>query len=294
MTTATERVFILGGTGNIGVKVVNDLIANNVPVTLYARDPSKAKSTFTAKTDLIQIVQGDYKDLSPLKEGVKGHTRLFLLVADFSRFSETKREVAEYAYAAGVKQIVDISSFTVDHGWRRSFLGQHHYLGEKAVLDIPNRGKFVALRPGVFMSNFLWMSNVATQGFIYDDIPADQPQSWISPNDIGAVAATILQDDVDKHGDAVYGLHSDVVTPNEQAAIFSRILGREISYKQVTPVERYRLMVEHHVPSPIALDMVDNLVGSDKQRVSPCIEILTGKKPETLEHYLTENKHLIK
>ncbi|KAI8339813.1 hypothetical protein BD560DRAFT_450776 [Blakeslea trispora] len=294
MSNSTERVFIIGGTGNIGVKTVNDLVANNVPVTLYARNPEKVKTTFTTNNNLIQVVKGDYSDLSPLKEGVKGHTRLFLLVSDFSRFAEIKREIAEYAYAAGVKQIVDISSFTVDHGWRRSYLGQEHYLGEKSVLDIPNRGKFVALRPGVFMSNLFWQSNVNTEGYICDDIPADQPQSWISPNDIGAVAAVILQGDANKYGDAVYGLHSDVVTPAERAAIFSKILGREIPYKQVTPIERYHKMVEHHTPPPIALDMVDNLVGSDMQRVTPCIEILTGKKPETLEHYLTTNKHLIK
>jgi hypothetical protein len=79
MANYTERVFIVGGTGNIDVKTVNDLLAKKVAVTLYARSPSKIASLFPTDANL-NTVQGDFNDLSALKEGIKGHTRLFLLV----------------------------------------------------------------------------------------------------------------------------------------------------------------------------------------------------------------------
>jgi len=286
---SSERVFIIGGTGNIGAKVVNDLLDNKIPVPLYARSPEKVASLFSS--DLVNVVQGDYSDLSPLKEGIKGHTRLFLLVGDFRDFVSTKKTIATYAYEAGVQQIVDISSFSVNMGWRTSVIGSHHYYGEKAIYDIPNRGYLVALRPGRFMSNHFGMTRpIADQG-VYDSCDPNLPQGWISPNDIGAVAAVVLREDVNKHMDAVYNLTGDVVTSAERAAIFSRITGQDIKYIQISPVQKYHKTMESgHFPHLFGIDFADNLDSNDDSKVTPSIEILLGRKPETLEEYLTANK----
>ncbi|KAI9486946.1 MAG: hypothetical protein EXX96DRAFT_472886 [Benjaminiella poitrasii] len=292
-----ERIFILGGTGGIGKKVVNDLLDKNIAVTLYARSSEKVNSLFTYHNnskELISVVQGDYNDLSPVKEGIKGHTRLFLLVADFSSFVKTKKTIAEYAYAAGVKQIVDISSFTVNMGWRESFIGSNHYHAEKAIFDIPNRGYFVALRPGRFMSNIFNMGRPISDGVIFDTADPNKPQGWISPNDIGAVAAVVLSEDIEKHGDIVYGLTGELVTSQECAKIISRISGRDIPYVQVSAIEKYKKIMESgYVSHVLAVDFVDNLGKGDPTSISFCIEILLGRKPETLEEYLQANKALL-
>ncbi|KAG1294060.1 hypothetical protein G6F66_005550 [Rhizopus arrhizus] len=144
--TNNERVFIVGGTGNVGSRVVRNLIAKNIPVTLYARSPEKVNALFSGN-ELVKTLQGDYDDLSPLKEGLKGHIRLFLLINDYTKFSQLKETIATYAYEAGVKQIVDISSLSVSFPWRSNMNGNMHRLGEEAILNIPNRGYVVALRP---------------------------------------------------------------------------------------------------------------------------------------------------
>jgi uncharacterized protein YbjT (DUF2867 family) len=292
---SSERVFVIGGTGNIGAKCVNDLLAKNVAVTLYARNPEKASAMFSQhNSDLVQIIKGDFVDLSPIQEGIKGHTRLFLLVGDFSSFVKTKHTIAKYAYEAGVKQIVDISSFTVNMGWRTSVIGSNHYLGEKAIFDIPNRGHFVALRPGRFMSNMFNMTRPLADGAVYDQADADHPHGWISPNDIGAVAAVVLSEDFEKHCDAVYNLTGDVSTSAQRVQALSRILGREVAYRQVSPAQKYaKIMESGHFPHLFALDLCDNLELEDNAKVTPCIEILLGRKPETMEEYLAANKSSI-
>ncbi|GAN09107.1 nucleoside-diphosphate sugar epimerase [Mucor ambiguus] len=289
---SAEKVFIIGSTGKIGQKAVNDLLDNKIPVTLYARSSEKVASLFSS--DLVSVIQGDYTDLSPVKEGIKGHTRLLLLVADFSDFVNVKKTVATYAYEAGVKQVVDISSFSVNMGWRSSVIGSHHYYGEKAVFDIPNRGYFVALRPGRFMSNHFGMARPIADKGLYDSCEPNRVQGWISPNDIGAVAAVILRENVEKHADAVYNLTGDMVTSAERAAIFSRITGQDIKYIQVSAVQKYnKIMESGHFPHLFAIDLVDNLDSNDDSRVTPSIEILLGRKPETLEEYLSANKDKI-
>ncbi|KAI8967061.1 hypothetical protein BDF20DRAFT_830116 [Mycotypha africana] len=292
---STERVFFVGGTGNIGAKAVNDLLENKVAVTLYARNPEKVDTLFKnyADSDLLKVVQGDYDDLTPLKDGIRGHTRLFLLIADFRNFPKTKETIAKYAYEAGVKQIVDISSFTVNMGWRQGMIGSNHYYGEKLIYDIPHRGYFVALRPGRFMSNLFNMIRPLTEGAYYSISPPDAPEGWVSPNDIGAVAAVILREDIHKHGDGVYMLTSDVMTANQVAETLSSLCGRDIPYKQITPVELYKKITSHGAPHLLAMDLVDGLATESLANVNACIEILTGRKPETLKEYLSNNKALL-
>ncbi|CEG65258.1 hypothetical protein RMATCC62417_02074 [Rhizopus microsporus] len=200
MVASSERVFIVGGTGNIGVKVVKDLVAKNIPVTLYARQPEKVNALL-GNNSLISVVQGDYNDLAPIKEGLKGHTRLFLLIADLQNMVHLKKTIAAWAYEAA----------------------------EQAIYNLPNRGAFVALRPGRFMSNVLTFERIHEDAII-DKSDPDAREGWVSTNDIGAVAAVVLSEDVEKHGDSVYELISDVVTPAQRAEIFSRVLGRPINY----------------------------------------------------------------
>ena len=68
-----------------------------------------------------------------------------------------KRAIATEAYAAGIKQVVDISSLAVTLPWRSSFLGNTHRLTEEAILAIPHRKNYMALRPTMFMTNHLWI-----------------------------------------------------------------------------------------------------------------------------------------
>lgn len=284
-----ERVFIVGGTGNIGKRVVQDLIDNQIPVTLYTRTPSKVQSHA-----LIQTVQGDFSDLSALKQGIQGHTRLFLLVSDMSRFVNTKTEIAQLAYDAGIQQIVDVSSFGVNIGWRTSAIGVVHYLAEQAIFELKNRKFFVALRAGRFMSNHLTMAAPKRDGALFDTYQPDEQQGWISTEDIGAVAAVVLREPVEKHGNAVYNLTGEVLTSKERAAVISRVVGKEIPYVTVPVLAKYdKLMESGHVPHVLAVDLCDNMQLVPNDIVNPAIEILLRRKPQTLEEYLTANKDKI-
>ncbi|GAN04753.1 nucleoside-diphosphate sugar epimerase [Mucor ambiguus] len=292
--TSTERIFIIGPTGSIGSKTVQDLLANQVPVTLYARNPSKVTAMFPqANSELLKVVQGDFEDLSPIKEAVKGHTRLYLIASDLSTYAQVKKTIATYAYAAGVKQIVDISSSYIDHGWRTTAIGQMSYIAESGVFNIPDRGYLVTLRPTRFMGNMLGqMSRYVNQG-IFNNVPKDFAQGWASNNDIGALAAVILQEDIHKHQDAVYNMTSDVCTPAQFTAILSKIVGKDLPYHQITDVQMYNALMQAKIfPHPVAIEFIDYR-DEKSTHVTPCIEIMLGRKPETLEEFLNANKDKI-
>jgi uncharacterized protein YbjT (DUF2867 family) len=288
----TERVFFVGGTGNIGAKAVQGLLEKNIAVTLYARNASKVESLFPAGA--VNVVQGDYSDLSALKEGIQGHTRLFLLIADLSNLAGLKREIANIAYEAGVKQVLDISSESVNWAWRKSYIGALHYEAERAMYDIPNRGKFVVLRPTRFMSNLFTFDRPTANGLFFDTADANQKQGWISTNDIGAAAAVVLSDDINDHGDSVYSMVGDALSPGQRAEILSRVAGREYTFKKIAAVQKFNKLTELNMfPRYIASDLCSGLDDHEDAHVSNIIPILLGREPETFEEFVTANKNAI-
>ncbi|ORY94221.1 hypothetical protein BCR43DRAFT_496070 [Syncephalastrum racemosum] len=284
----SERVYIVGGTGDIGSLAAKDLIKHNVPVTVLARDPEKAQKLFPGAGDLLRVVKGDYDDLETFEKTVQGHSRMFLLVKDMFNMPKIKQALAERAYAAGVKQIVDISSRFATFPYRSSFIGHMHRQSEEAMLAIPNRGRLVCLRPSKFMTNHFWFAKPMIQNanVLADILDLDAYDEYISTWDIAELASIVLRDDIEKHQDLCYELIGDSVTTRERAAVFSKVLGREIAPKQVAPEEQYKQAAQH-MPHCMAIDLIHVRCNRPK---SPALSVVLGRQPESFEDWVTRNK----
>ncbi|KAI8144880.1 hypothetical protein BJV82DRAFT_606576 [Fennellomyces sp. T-0311] len=203
-----------------------------------------------------------------------------------------KVDIARRAYAAGVKQIVDMSSISVNFPWRSTLNSVVSRTTEETILAIPNRGTYIALRPFFFMSNHLQpglFNSTRDSNTIVDIYEPDQVQEWISTNDMGVITANIFQDPVEKHGDAVYELIGDVVSLKDRAALLSKILGRTFVYKKVTPQEQYSYLTQTQgLPHSVAYAFLHQPVTTGKP--SPGLSVLLGRSPETLEQWIEANK----
>lgn len=153
-----EKIFVVGGTGNVGSRVIKDLLQKESnSVTAYVRSIDKAQQLFGNPSNLT-LVQGDYADLTLFEKSIAGHPRLFLVVHDPDIHDIPKHAAAlsERAYRAGVQQIVTVSSVLAAAPYRSSFIGDASYKAETAIASIPNRGTIVTLRPSSLMTNHLW------------------------------------------------------------------------------------------------------------------------------------------
>ncbi|KAI8086788.1 uncharacterized protein BX664DRAFT_299681 [Halteromyces radiatus] len=291
-----EHIFVIGGTGNIGTKAVKDLLSNGIKVTLYARNPTKALCLFPDYDALLTIVQGDYSDLMPFYDAIKKgrYTRLLLLVQiDSGNMNAPllKKQLATAAYEAGVSQVVDISSYAAGDRWRYNFAAEDHWASEKTLMEIPNRSSLVCLRPGRLASNIVDFDIHAIKhlNMYPGSAEPDETMGWISPNDVGTVAGRMLMDDVAKHGDAVYEMIGEVLTPRKTAAVISTVVGREIPYVHMDPIARYTMLTDKAgLPHRIAYALTD--LNENGIQVTRALPILLGRKPETLEEYLMAYK----
>ncbi|KAI8149934.1 hypothetical protein BJV82DRAFT_585256 [Fennellomyces sp. T-0311] len=295
MTTTTERIYVIGGTGNVGTATVKELLKNKVLVTVYTRSPEKAKTVFGDDSNLT-VVQGELADLKPFEDTIAGHTRLFLLLSpdNVFNFPKYKVAIAEKAYAAGVKQIVHNSSISTIFPWRSSVIGEANRRSEEGIVNIPNRGAYVAIRAARFFINHLTVefNSIKFANAIVDTIDPDIEQAWTSTNDVGLVAANILQEPVEKHGDAVYELIGDVVNSADRAEILTKALGRKISYIKTTPEEKYKTLIEKAgLPHILAYEFLKE--NTAPVQVTPGFSILLKRKPETLAQWLEANKSLL-
>jgi hypothetical protein len=140
------------------------------------------------------------------------------------------------------------------------------------------------------MSNIFHFDRPSDDGIFGDTVDANQLQSWISPNDIGAVAATLLSEDPNKYGDTCLTLIGDTKTPIQREEIFSRVLNREIKFKRVTTLQKIKEIDQYNLfPYYITYDIC-TCGDHPSEPISTCIPVLLGREPETLEEYLIANK----
>ena len=281
MPSQQERIYFIGGTGGVGSKAVQDVLAQDIPITIYTRQPEK--SNYKDQPN-VKLVQGDYDDLTPFEKSISGHTRLFLLVGDLRIMARIKGSLAKIAYAAGVKQIVDISSCTINV-CPHTFIGQAHLHSEEAIRAASSQNgnsAYVSIRPWRFMSNHIWeQRTINAHGAVVSPTPFDTLQAWISPNDIGALAAIALTEPIEKHDGAIYPMVGELLSGNDRARILSKVFNRPVEYKQCTMQERYDVMSKtRDAPHKMVYDLAQDT--QPDHNYSPGLSLVLGREPESL------------
>ncbi|KAJ2960184.1 hypothetical protein NQZ79_g4366 [Umbelopsis isabellina] len=284
-----SKVFVIGGTGSIGHQLVQGLLEKGVSTTVLARDLSKAASVF-GSSELLNVVEGDYDNIENFKTAIAGHERLFFIVASFDKMAKYKHQFASIAYAAGVKQVVDVSNSQRASGYRSNAVNWMHLEAEEAILSIPDRGSYVALRPSGFFTNQLRgeVMTIKAKSVILGSLPGDRKKAWISPSDIALLAKNVLTDPIEKNKDAVYDMTSEMLSGDERAEIFSRVLGKDIKYVKISAVEEYNNLTRHPgIPHTIAYNLVGLPAFGD---IDYGLPVALGQEPQSMEEWITLNK----
>ncbi|KAI8149100.1 hypothetical protein BJV82DRAFT_663435 [Fennellomyces sp. T-0311] len=127
------------------------------------------------------------------------------------------------------------------------------------------------------------MNSIKTANVIVDKVDLETGRQCILSNDIGLVAADILQDPIEKHDDAVYEMIGDIVPMKDCAGLLIKALGREISYIRATLVDMYHRTIEKCFPLILAYDFPMYL--RIPNQVTSGLSILIGREPVTLAQW---------
>ena len=129
-----------------------------------------------------------------------------------------------------------------------------HRAGEEAIRDSGIGWTF--LRPTAFMSNALnWAPMIAADQVVHAPFAAGRA-AVVDPADIAAVAAACLTHD--GHNHRVYELTGpEPLSPADQVAILSQVLGRDLRYAEADPADTLAQMVSYGMPEELAHAVIE-------------------------------------
>jgi uncharacterized protein YbjT (DUF2867 family) len=174
---------ITGATGDVGSRVVEQLLAVGARPRVFVRDAGKARLRFGNRVDLCI---GDLADPESLPPALHGIDALFL-VNSGPQIPTRDHAAAKAAKAAGVKHLVKLSSMDVEQGLA---IGAWHERGEARIRasGLP----FTFVRPSGFMSNLLaWSYSIKAEGIVRAST-GDGRRPFIHSDDIAAIATRAL------------------------------------------------------------------------------------------------------
>lgn len=228
-TTSTRPVFgIFTGSSNTGMATIRALAKYRDRILIRAAVFTASKAAAVKAAGAEEVITGvDMTKPDTLKPFVAGLTKLFIAPAPTAERGDREKAVVQAAKAAGVKQLVIISvpgASTADAKsiqFARQFGSLHKDI---VALGIP----CTFLECGYFMQNLMGSAGAIKAGVL----PVTTGKGKFCPvdiEDIGAVAAQVLVEDVSIHTGKIYTITGpESLNGDDMAAIFSKVLGKPI------------------------------------------------------------------
>ena len=278
------KILVTGGTGNVGGKVVSELLKRGAEVRVLARKQPEGKVQAG-----VEIVTGDLLDPVSVEQAMRGVDKLFLLNAVVA--DELTQALIAYGIAKrlGLKHVTYLSVFKVDQ-----FRDVPHFASKLAVegalreFGVP----FTILRPGYYIQNDLGLKDALTKAGVYPMPLGTAGIAAADMRDIAEAAAISLTED--GHDGQTY----DIVSPTQisgpgNAALWSKLLGKEIKYAG-HDFDHWEQSMRGRMPGWSAYDLRMMLQGyfergftSTETEVARLTKLL-GHKPRSYEEFATE------
>src|SRR3989440_7472756 len=232
----SKLVLVTGATGNQGGAVAHALLTRGHQVRALTRNPA-SPAAIRLREQGVEIAVGDFTDHDSLVRAIRGADAVYAMSTPYERGAEKEiaqgMTVTDAAKAAGVAHFVYSSVASANRA-----TGIRHFDGKYAVeKHLQASGvPYTVVAPVFFMENLLqpWTLPGLRQGKLTMALPAGRPLQQIAVADIGAFVAAVIE-----RGDTVFDRRFDIagdeLTGEEEAAILSKVTGREVHYEGFPP-----------------------------------------------------------
>jgi uncharacterized protein YbjT (DUF2867 family) len=276
------KFLITGATGDVGARVVRQLLERGERPRVFVRDVAKAKSVFGEGVDAFA---GDLAEAAALRAALQGVDSLFLVNVGPS-IPARDAAAAEAAKAARVKHLVKLSSMDVEQGLA---IGAWHEKGEAAIRASGIRFTFV--RPSGFMSNLLaWARSIKAEGVVRAST-GDGRRPFIHSEDIASVTTKILTTG-EYGGEALALTGPEAVNFAEVTAKIGAAIGKPLRFEAISDNEarrRYAVVSGSEEETEAHVALWRAIREGRLATVTPTVERALGRKPMSLDAWVNEN-----
>ena len=239
-------ITVLGATGNVGSKLVHQLLARGQPIRAIARHSGGLHSLIAGKGE---FRAGDISNTEFLTQALTGSEAAFVMIPpDYAAHSlldhyrKMSKSIASAVRGAGVPKVVSLSSLGAEHpSGTGPIKGLHEHEQILNTLD----ADVLHLRATYFMENLLMnVPLIQSQAIMGSAIRGDMPIPMIATRDIAKTAADRLVVQDFKGKTVHYLLGQRDLTLREAARIVSRILAVEIPYVEFDVISARRGLIQ--------------------------------------------------
>jgi uncharacterized protein YbjT (DUF2867 family) len=273
---------ITGATGNIGSLVVERLLERGDRPRVFVRDAAKARARFG---DRVDVTVGDLADAASLEGALTGVDALLLVNSGHDL--ETRDDAAaKAAKRAGVRHLVKLSSMDAQQSVGT---GAWHGRGEAAIAA--SGIAFTFVQPSGFMSNALgWATSIRAEGVVRAPT-GDGRIAFIYPDDIAAVAATVLTTrDYDGQSLAITG--PEALSYAEMTAKIGAAIDRTVAFQPISEEEGRRHMLQAGDPAAIVeahVSIYRAIREGRLAKVTDGVERVLGRRPIVFDRWASQN-----
>jgi len=269
------HILVTGGTGKTGRRVVAELAARGLEARAAVRRPPPSG------------VQFDWSDPDTFDPALHDIGAIYLVAPTGNGDPLAAMEpFLQRALAAGVRRYVLLSASSLPEGG--PLMGQVHAFLRGAAPE------WTVLRPTWFMQNFSEQQHFPTirdEGAIYT-ATGDGRVAFVHADDIAAVATAALLGQAAGNRDYVL-TGPRALSYDEVAALIAAVAGRPVAHRRLTEKQMADWLSESAgVPPPFAaaLAAMDTAIaGGAEDRVSPDVQMVTGRPPISFEAFAAEN-----
>ena len=229
-------------TGQIGAKLVQDLLGAGKALRLIVRDASRLADEVR---DRVEVVEGSHGDPAVVDRAFEGADALFWVVPPNPKASSLEAAYLDFTNPAcaaierhRVGHVVDVSALGRGTRWQDS-AGLLTVALRMDDLLAGVAAAHRALAMPSFMDNMMMqLQSIRERGMFFGPVDGELKAPTCATRDIAAAAARLLTDRSWSGQGTVPVLGPNDLSPNEMAATMSGVLGKPIRYQQV-PFEAF-------------------------------------------------------
>jgi uncharacterized protein YbjT (DUF2867 family) len=268
--------------GKVGTEAVRSLIRREAPVRVLVRDPGKGRALAAAGAE---VAVGDLDVPASLDEAMAGVTEVVLVSP---AVPAQELNVIASAARAGVGHVVKASSKASADSPIARRRGQAEIEAGLAGSGLVH----TVLRSNAYMQNVLALvpAIAATSGF--GSSAGKGRTGMVDVRDVGAVAAEIAVSPASHAGKTYWLTGPELISNYDVAAVLSELLGRTITYTELSFDENRDAMIRAGIPAPVAemnAQAFSLTADGDAEWVTDDVPAILGRPARSFEQFAADH-----
>jgi uncharacterized protein YbjT (DUF2867 family) len=268
--------------GKVGAEAVRSLTLREVPVRVLVRDQDKAKALADAGAE---IAVGDLDVPSSLDAAMADVTTVILVSP---AVPAQELNVVASAARSGVGHVVKATS----KASADSPIARRRWQTEIEAGLAASGLAHTLLRSNAYMQNVLAQAPAVARTSSFGSSAGQGRVGMIDARDVGAVAAETAASPARHAGKTYWLTGPELISNYNVAAVLSKLLGRTITYRELSFDENKDAMIRAGVPEPIAemnAQAFSMTAEGDAEWVTGDVPSLLGRPARSFEQFAADH-----